>query len=159
MSEVAYKITNTTIQPKRLDPRTGKDLRTTTERVGHAVQWTDSKGDIVMLRPKSSPYYTTSLPEQIIALVRLGHVAVEKEADGLFSAIRQQHSITGVTKDVAALQPKAEAPEETKPLTKVKAIMMGMDGASEEKDPVNPDGPDNFTASVSDAKVSKKKTR
>ena len=47
--ELRYKLINTTIKPLLRDKRTGKDLRTAVEKVGHPVQFRDKKDNVIAI--------------------------------------------------------------------------------------------------------------
>jgi len=108
-----YKIINTTIKPLRRDPKTGADLRSSTEKVGHPVSFRNEKDQVVLVH-QSQPRIVDELSEGILRLQRGGFIHIE-EIDDVITALRQ-HAVPPKAQAVAAApaadkaKPKPSAP-------------------------------------------------
>ena len=137
-----YKITNTTIKQPRLHVKTGQDVRSCVERVGHGItiRTNDNAHHIVQVnRSKIFDHLT----EGMLRLHRGNFIAIEEITD--VSEVLRNHT----------LEPRRAAPGQ-EVITHVsaenrmaKASEMGTDsheqrGGKETDEAVNPDGDPNF---------------
>lgn len=155
-----YKLTNTTVKPPKRDPKTGVDLRTTLEKVGHVVSFRGRNNESVMVGQNKS-HILYELTEGIIGLQRGGHVSVERIDDVM--TLLAQHTNKPAARATApqaavADNPMAklgESPQSEAPLGRMaSAIEMGLDdhtqkGGSEYEGATNPDGEPNFLVTAS----------
>lgn len=127
MSNKKYRIINTTVKQPYKDSN-GRDARTMDERIGHAVQFTDARGQkhiIYAGRDKIVSDLTTGM----LNLSERDFIRIEEIAD-----------ITDTFKDHVKDGSKAPRPK----VKTAKAVLMGTDGT--ERKSVNPDGNPNFIA-------------
>ena len=155
-----YKLTNTTVKPPKRDPKTGVDLRTTLEKVGHVVSFRGRNNESVMVGQNKS-HILYELTEGIIGLQRGGHVSVERIDDVM--TLLAQH-----TNKPAARATAPQAAVADNPMAKLEesqqseaasgrmasAIEMGLDdhkqkGGNEYEGATNPDGEPNFLVTAS----------
>lgn len=138
-----FKVVNTTVKPKRICPKTGRDLRETVEKVGHAVQFRDNKDSIVSVPVSRSRIIDEKdVTSQLLNLRRGGFVHIEVIEDIVEEL--KKYSIQKAA-DKHALRHNGERP------IRARAIEMGKDdhsqkGGSEHEDAVNPDGNPDFVA-------------
>ncbi len=163
-----YLVHNNTIKPSRVDPKTGKDVRSLLEANGHAVEFrTKSRDQPYLLLPNQNPVILSELDEGIINLVRGGYLRLE-EVDDIVSALKV-HSIgnkseprsgatastpTSVSAAAGTGQPAlfedtTVGARKYDELDHTRAVEMGRDdyaqaGGSEHESAINPDGNPNF---------------
>jgi hypothetical protein len=166
-----YKLTNTTVKPPKRDPKTGVDLRTMLEKVGHVVSFRGRNNESVMVGQNKS-HILYELTEGIIGLQRGGHVSVERIDDVM--TLLAQHTNKPAARATApqaavADNPMAKEPDSSEasdyaeiPSSErmASAIEMGLDdhkqkGGSEYEGATNPDGEPNFLVTAS-KKISRK---
>jgi len=170
MKDTKYKVTNTTVKPPKVDPKTKRDLRTMVEKVGHAVTFVDNTGRKHTLY-QHKPVMVSELNQGILNLKDGGFVKIEKVDD--ISEILKPHAAKrvmaaerGEKTEMPALSfesPYAdpESVEETPNLGEPKsnhginrrahAVEMGNSSKgmdTTESDAVNPDGPVNFAVTA-----------
>lgn len=128
-----FKVTNTTVKAQRVV--NGKDTRTTIEKVGHPVSFSDDKGKPVMLQ-QNQVTVVNELDSGLLNLRRGGFIKIEEIKD--FADILQEHTYKPTTHQVNA------------EIRKGRVVEMGTKGVDE--DAVNPDGEPNFVAKASSTK-------
>ena len=163
MQQKKFKIVNTTVKPVRKDPTSGADLRTTTEKVGHAVSFVDQSGGAVMVT-QAHPRIVDTLSEGILRLNRGGYIRIESIEDVV--TVLKNH-VDSTTKKTGAdiFSPDSVFTETNSDVAHTsqrvaKAKEMGLDthaqtGGKEYDGAVNPDGEPNFLVTAS-AKVKRK---
>jgi hypothetical protein len=144
-----YRITNTTVKPPRVGP-SGKDTRTTIERVGHFVQWRDEQDRMISF-PVGSPKFVNKVDGGLMGLARGGYIKIEKIGD--VTEVLEEHAYP--------VRPKA-APAKT--AKRASAVQMGLDtheskGGAEYEGAVNPDGDPNFLVTAGAAGKRKRRAR
>lgn len=155
-----FKVTNTTVKPVRKDPKTGQDLRTAVEKVGHGVQFRvgqDQQTARVVRLQQGQSTLIDNIDHGLLNLQRGGFVRIEQVKD--IAAELQAHSLQK-TQDTSAR--KKAAAEKREADRKARAVEMGKDnyaqkGGAETDDAVNPDGDPNFLAQAT--KPTKKRRR
>ena len=160
-----FKITNTTIKPKRLDPTTGADLRRVHERVGHGVSYRDDSNNSITLPPDGKPRFLSKRNPGIDRLAAEGLISVE-EVDDITTSMRA-HVMSGAVAGASAAATTtttttaATTDTTTTAAAAVRAVEMGESSedalaaaANEYEGARNPDGEPNF---VVKAKNTKKK--
>jgi len=179
-----YKIINTTIKPKRIDPVTKKDLRTAIERNGHPVSFPDVTTNQPVLVTQDRPRIVDQISPGLEGLARGGYIRIEVIKD-VVTALRQHtykpepKPADGKKADGAKGQEKEEEPaedlfspdvfaseeyEERKAATEksddsrtAKASEMGVTSAMEEG--INPDGKPNYEVTAPRGKQQRKSKR
>jgi len=75
-----FEISNITVKPPRLDPKTGKDLRKAIERVGHGVSYRegDPPNDRVILLMPGRPRLLHNVPASLLTLREQGYVSIKR---------------------------------------------------------------------------------
>jgi hypothetical protein len=144
-----YLVYNVTRKPPRLCEKTGRDLRTLSEKVGHGVSFRDSKGTSYIIVAGGQPRMIDELTPGIIALATGTAPSIRvKKIDDVMEAL-QDHTLASQ----AAPKPRAfpsGAPElGVAALSKGLATEMGKDtheqrGGSEHEGAINPSGDPNF---------------
>lgn len=156
-----FKVTNTTVKAVRKDPKTGNDIRTATEKVGHGVQFRvgpDPQTARLIRLQQGQSTLVDALDPGLLNLQRGGFVRIEPIKD--IAAALQEHSFQKA-QNLASRKKDAEAKRDQD--RKARAVEMGKDtyaqkGGSELEDAVNPDGDPNFLAkAASTAKRRKRK--
>lgn len=157
MSTTYYRVTNTTVKPPRYD-KNGKDLRTTVEKVGHAVTFKKNKDEPVTLI-QGKHVIISNIEEGLMNMARGGLVSIQK-IDDIATALKE-HTLERQKQREATNQ---ALKEEQKPKRVAKAVQMGEDkhGAdvkeqSEYSGAVNPDGNPNFVAVATKKKRGRRK--
>lgn len=89
MSDVRYQIRNSTVKPKKLDRRTGRDARSTVEKRGHPVQWRDAKGNTLSVNPGGHARFVSEVPEGLLRLARGGLVDIREIKGGVTAQMRE----------------------------------------------------------------------
>lgn len=170
MKDSKYKVTNTTVKPPRLDPKTKKDLRTMVEKVGHVVTFADSTGRKHTLY-QHKPAIVSEVNQGILNLQQGGFVKIERVDD--ISEILKSHTAKTHTAPVAPTgtpMPQLsfdsplngadtvdETPNYGEPMSnhginrRAHAAEMGLTGHSSdttETGSVNPDGAPNFAVTA-----------
>lgn len=143
-----YKVTNTTIKDPRINPRTGKDMRSAVERVGHGVSIRLGAQEQVILQPHRARLFD-NITEGMLRLRDGKLIAIEEIGD--VSDVLKNH-VAGTKKDVFAPDAAVTATlDNVHPSSdrKAKAVAMGEDGhvqasGKEVDGAVNPDGDPNF---------------
>lgn len=144
-----YRVTNTTVKPPRRD-KDGKDLRTTTEKVGHYVTFKKSDKEHTTL-PQGRSTLVSNIDEGLMNLARGQLVSIQKIDD--ISTALKEHTLDNQKQREASNQALRE---EHRPKRVAKSVQMGEDKHgtdvkedSEYKGAVNPDGNPNFVAVAS----------
>lgn len=140
-----YKITNTTVKEPKLHPRTNKDLRTATERVGHSVELRTDSGEQIIVTT-TRPKVIDKLNEGIMRLQRGRFIRIEEIGD--ITAELKKHTVKG---DIFAPDKNVTAREVQHPAAdkNVTASEMGSEkqerkSGTEYEGAINPDGDPNF---------------
>lgn len=152
-----FRVTNTTVKKPKYN-KEGKDVRTVTEKVGHAVQWRDEKDALIQLYPSRSKIVDKILP------------SIQSLADGMYVKIELIDSIGKVLAEhtqresEARSKARTEAKKKRKKSKKAKAVEMGKDGhgqgsGTEHEGATNPDGDPNFLVKAPRGGKKKKKSR
>lgn len=155
-SQKRYLIYNATRMEPKFCPKTGEDLRTTRQRVGHAVSIRDRNDDVKLIPAGGRPALVDEITPGMLALAspdEYGNVHIRiKEVDDVMEAlkdhvmpakaapVRQQAFPGGVPPNSPTPAPVAR---------QAKAVEMGKDthtqaGGSEHEGAINPDGNPNF---------------
>ena len=108
MNQTRYRITNATVKPKRIDKKSGKDLRSTIERRGHPVQWRDAKGNVYSVNPGGNSRFVSEVPEGLLRLARGGLVAIEEFTGGVTEQMKQ-HTLGARTASTTEVKTAAAA--------------------------------------------------
>lgn len=143
MQQTYYRITNTTVKPVRKDA-SGRDARSTVEKVGHYVTFKKENGDAVIL-PAGKSAILSRLDEGTMNLARGGMVTIQKIED--IAAALKEHTL-------GRQQEKQATKEEPRTKRAAKAVQMGQDKPAEQKEhseyegAINPDGHPNFIATA-----------
>jgi hypothetical protein len=132
MTAQKFKITNTTVKPQKVV--NGQDVRSATERRGHAVSFRDERNNPVMLQAGQSTIIS-NVDGGLLGLQRGGFVKIEPLKD-ITSALEEH-----------AYKPTTHVHNQK--VRKAKAAQMGLEskdlkGGSEHEGAVNPDGDPNF---------------
>ena len=127
-----FKVTNTTVKPQKVVD--GKDLRSATEKRGHAVSFSDERNNPVILQAGQSTI-VSNVDGGLLGLQRGGFVKIEPLKD-ITSALEEH-----------AYKPTAHVHNQN--ARKAKAAQMGLEdktlkGGAEHEGAVNPDGDPNF---------------
>lgn len=172
MKDTKYKVTNTTVKPPQIDPKTKKDMRKMVEKVGHVVTFVDNTGRKHTLY-QHKPVIVSEVNQGILNLQAGGFVKIEKVDD--ITDVLKTHA-TKTHKAPAAPKPEnapmsplefdgpfkdSDSAEETpnmgEPLSnhglnrRAHAAEMGLSSKSSditESDAVNPDGTPNFAVTA-----------
>lgn len=142
-----YKVINTTIKAARLNEQ-GRDTRTASERVGHAVGIRLDNGKTVMVTP-TRPAMLPFINESILRRAREGMLEIQ-QISGIEDALKEHTLSVKKPAPRAAEQETAETVlSNMEKAPTVHAQQMGFDvppyGASKEYDgATNPDGEPNF---------------
>lgn len=146
-----FKVTNTTIKKPRINPRTGKDVRSAGDRVGHGVSIRMNVNEQIIIQPQRARLFD-SLSEGMLRLRDGGFISIEEIGD--VSDVLKNHVAGSKKNDVFA--PDSAYTEGVKlddkhPLAdrKARAMPMGEDsyaqaGGREVEGAINPDGEPNF---------------
>ena len=112
MKDTKWQITNTTVKPPLRDPRTGKDMRTITERVGHYVSFVDNTGRKYMLTQHSRTI-VSELNQGILNLAQGDFIKVDRIDD--IAEVLKSHAarIARAPAAAAASMPILAAPAKT----------------------------------------------
>lgn len=132
MTTEKFKITNTTVKSPKLT--NGQDLRSATEKRGHAVSFRDERNNPVMLQAGQSTI-VSNVDGGLLGLQRGGFIKIEKLKD-ITSALEEH-----------AYKPTAHLHNQN--VRKARAAQMGIEnkslkGGKEHEGAVNPDGDPNF---------------
>lgn len=155
-----FKITNTTVKPPKLDPKTGKDMRTAIEKVGHSVQFRvgpDQTTARVVRLIQGMSTLVDNLDPGLLNLQRGGFIRIEPIKD-IAAALREHSLQQKETKATAKKSAEAKRDDNRK----ARAVEMGKDtyaqkGGAELEDAVNPDGDPNFLATATSSKGGRKR--
>jgi hypothetical protein len=161
-----FKLVNTTVKKPKLHPKTGADLRTAIERVGHDVEVILNSG--VPLRiEKHRPRIVDHLNEGMHRMETYGYIRIDPIED--VTQVLKNHVM--VTKD-SILKPDENVKYEEimKPAEDRKEAKISMMGESSSEDvkkmesknegAVNPDGEPNFSVTASkDMKLNRKRAK
>ena len=158
MNVKKYKIINTTVKPPKLNPRTGADMRTMTDKVGYTVSVRTDKNEMIMV-DKLRPKIVDHLNEGMLRLMRGGFIRIEQIDD--VTSILKQHTLNKKDPDlftpdsaVVAEMPTHPSVTNKKDKDAAKVSEMGYSDPAAEKvaaegDGINPDGEPNFVAKTS----------
>ena len=142
-----YKVTNTTIRAPRLNPRTGKDMRTAIERVGHGVSIRLAQNEQIIIQPQRARLFDT-ITEGMLRLRDGKFISIEEIGD--VGDVLRNHA-AGSNKDVFAPDSLAQVELDiTHPAgRKARATAIGEDTYEQQRGKevdgaVNPDGDPNF---------------
>lgn len=148
-----YKIINTTIKPPRPHPKTGDDLRTAVEKVGHNVKLRLGPTEEVIVE-RHRPRIIDKLDEGTLRAQRAGFIRIEEVGD--MTEIFKKHTLSaGADATKELFTPDVNAPQNvdnahrSKDRREAKVTEMGkdthtQDSGKEEEGAVNPDGDPNF---------------
>jgi len=149
-----FKITNTTVKPARIVD--GKDQRKVSERVGHSVQFTDHRDQVVMLGPNKFAL-TETIDAGLMALERGGMIRIDP-IDDITVALREyrQQGVDGkqaIKTEAAKSEPR-----------RANSVEMGLDkhtskGGIEHEGAVNPNGDPNFVVKAGASGRAKRQQR
>jgi hypothetical protein len=155
-----YKLINTTVKPPKLHPRTGQDLRSTVDKVGHSLEVILDNGASVII-DKYRPRIVDHVNEGMHRLQRTGLLKIEVIED--VTAMLKPHVLDG-TKD-SILKPdenvKYEAPVHPAAEARaVKIVLMGekaVEPTGDMEGAINPDGEPSFVVKATkDMKLTRK---
>jgi len=144
-----YKITNTTIKLPRLNPRTGKDMRTAVERVGHGVSIRAGANEQIIIQPHRARLFD-NVSEGMLRLRDGKFISIEEIGD--VSDVLKSH-VAGTKADIFAPDKAAQATilddvhKSVGRQAKVAPIgedTHSQDSGKETEGAVNPDGEPNF---------------
>lgn len=155
-----FKLINTTVKPPKINPKTGQDLRTMVEKVGHDIEVILDNNAAIRVE-KHRPKIVDHVNEGMLRLERGGFIRIEVVDD--VTAMLKSHVINGNKDSILKPDENLKYQEPVHPAAedrKAKVAQMGEEG----KEPtdklegaVNPDGAPNFVVTASkDAKLSRK---
>lgn len=142
-----YLIYNTTRKPFTACPKTGKDLRSVRQKVGHTISFRDENNESRMVAPGQPPAITTRISEGLLLLRADGQVHVKEMKD--ISEAMAAHAITPETDRKHVNRPEASTGT---PKSGGLAVKTGHEdhekkrGGRETDEARNPDGDPNFLA-------------
>ena len=149
-----YQVVNTTVKPVRKDAK-GRDMRSTLEKVGHAVQFYDGIGpearEIVLHASKQCFIHNLIMP--LLKLQKAGLVKITKVEDMTEVLKAHTYQPDAPAAPVAPVPPKSETPAPTlmgAPIKPSKA------GGTEYEGAVNPTGNPNFLVKAPTGQPAKK---
>lgn len=161
-----FVITNTTVKPPRINPKTKQDARSLSEKNGYSVSYRDKNDQVVLIRANEFKV-VTEVPDSVWGLEGEGLVSIKKLKD--VSDALKEHTFRRERRGAKPAseersdetQPEVEAESNRKRLAK--AVEMGQDahrGANFPEDgAVNPDGPPNFVAIAPSSETRKRGKR
>ena len=174
MEQKRYIVYNTSRKPQKLDRKTGKDLRTTTEKVGFNISFKNEDGASTVVTPGKFGT-TTRVNEGLLNLQREGSCVIKPYGD--VTDLMQNHALTPEVNSRAVHAAKPAAEPDQKPLfvegegestapqapsnerhdRKATAVLMGQDkhenrGGREHEAARNPDGEPNFLVKTNEVK-------
>lgn len=157
-----FKVTNSTVKPVKLCPKTGKDLRKNIEKVGHAVQFrigADEKTAQIKRLFQGQSTLVDNVDPGLLNLQRGNFVKIEAIKD--IAAALREHALKGA--ETHGVRKRA-AEAERDNARKARVVEMGKDthdqkSGAEHEDAVNPDGDPNFLAQTSKRKARKVKAK
>lgn len=142
-----YKVINTTVKPPKLN-KSGVDVRSWTEKLGHGVQFRNTTGDIIKV-DTNRPRITDYLNEGMLRLQRGGFIRIEEIGD--VTEVLKKHTLNKDGKLSSILDPDEHAANSiahnsAAERVRATAVEMGNDNtvARGENSMVNPDGEPNF---------------
>lgn len=143
-----YKIINTTVKPPRTNPKTGADLRSAVERVGHNVSFRLESGERIEVE-RHRPRIVNQVNEGMLRLQRGRYIRIEEIDD--VTDILQKHTLENKKADLFKPDEVVKSEDEVAhaSASKAKAVQMGEDSyqqksGSEAEGAINPDGDPNF---------------
>jgi hypothetical protein len=148
MNTKKYKITNTTVKIPKINPRTNKDIRSMTERVGYGVAIiTDDNKRITLYQGRST--IVDHINEGMSGMLRSGDIAIEPIED-ISSELKKytlenQKTVLSSSEDAKM----SDSIPHTSTDRIAKAVEMGVDNydqksGKEVEGATNPDGDPNF---------------
>jgi len=142
-----YKITNTTIKAPRINPRTGLDMRSAGERIGHGVSYITDDGKKVIVQV-NRPSIVDHLNEGMIRLKRGKFVEIEEIDD--VSSVLKKHTLNA-QRDILTPSEHVKVEDVSHPAADraARVVEMGLDDHSQKsgkeiEGAINPDGEPNF---------------
>lgn len=142
-----YKLINTTIKKAKIHPKTGKDLRTAVEKIGHPVKIRKENGQEIYV-DRHRPRIVDEITEGMLSMHRGKYIRIEEIADE--GDIWKKH-VLGKNEDIfepdelAKNAPKEQPKPKTEKLGKVAEMGTPTSPhATAESEGVNPDGDPNF---------------
>lgn len=149
-----FKVINTTIKKPITHPKTGADLRSAVQRVGHNVSFRLDTGERVEVE-RHRPRIVSHINEGMLSLQRRGYLRIEAIDD--VTDILQKHTFDSKKPDLFKPDDNVKSEGETEAVKapaqeeafKAKAVQMGEDdykqrSGAEMEGAINPDGDPNF---------------
>jgi hypothetical protein len=141
-----YKIVNTTIKEPRIHPKTGVDLRTKRDIVGHNVSFRLDTGERLEVE-RHRPRIVSHINEGMLNLQRGGYIKIEPVDD--VTTMLKQHTLGSKKLDALAPEESVKSAEDGEKSRLAYAVQMGEDtyeqrSGKETEGAVNPDGDPNF---------------
>lgn len=136
-----FKVTNTTVKAPRKDKH-GKDLRSTTERVGHPVQFRDENDRIVTLQAGSATI-VGKVDGGLLGLQRGGFIQISKVED-IAQELKAHSFQERPSRAQIKQQMRSNSTEKTATVSKTGFEKPASEKGEEYEGAVNPDGAPNF---------------
>jgi len=141
-----YKITNTTVKAPKLHPKTGADLRSAVERVGHGITIRPNNNEHIIIQTNRSRIFD-HVNEGMLRLQRGKFIRIEEIED--VSEVLKNHTLGNKDDARAAVRGSSEDVHAAVENRIARASEMGNDsheqrGGKETEEAINPDGEPNF---------------